>query len=117
MLRRAGYAVYGLLAVGIAAAAIAAIVAPALAQVRMPVHPGPGFMYPGGGGFRFFWVAGLFALLRAVLVVSLIVLAWKAIGARGLWARPDAATQVLRERYARGEISDDEYRKRLVTLG
>jgi len=118
MRRGSGYVFYGLLAVGIVLAALAAAAAPGLAQMRMPVHPGgPGFMYPGGGGYRFFWVAGLFALLRVALIVSVILLIWKVIGARTLWARPDAATQVLRERYARGEISDDEYRKRLVTLG
>ncbi|HLJ61142.1 MAG TPA: SHOCT domain-containing protein [bacterium] len=118
MRRGSGYAFYGLLAVGIVLAALAAAAAPGLAQVRMPIHPGgPGFTYPGGGGFRFFWIAGLFALLRVALIVSVLVLIWKAIGARTLWARPDAATQVLRERYARGEITDDEYHKRLATLG
>ncbi len=101
-----------------AATVLAAIAAPALAQVRMPLHPGPGpFPYAGPGGYRFFWIAGLFALLRVVFVVTLIVLAWKIIGNRTWWTRQDSATQILRERYARGEISDDEYRKRLATLG
>ena len=44
------------------------------------------------------------------------VVVWRLLGAGGLWHRPDSARQVLRERYARGEISEEEYRKRLSTL-
>ncbi len=114
MRRGVGYGLYALAGVAVL---VAAATAPALAQVRMPLHPGPGpYIYPGPGGVRFLWAAALFGLLRAILVVSLIVLAWKVIGARAVWTRPDPATQLLRERYARGEISDDEYRKRLAAL-
>ncbi len=109
----------------IAALLVVALALPALAQGVGPA-PGPGPYYgPGPYGPRvfgprhaapFLWAAGLFFLLRLVLLVGLILLAWRLLGARTLWHRPDPATQLLRERYARGEISEDEYRKRLATL-
>lgn len=98
----------------------------------MPGYPGygpgygPGFG-PGrmmdGGGRRFgrgpgiaASVFALMALLRFLLLVALLVIAWKVITLRWLWGRPDGAVQVIRERFARGEINEEEYRKRLVAL-
>jgi len=106
---------HALVAAGILLVAAAVLASPALAQGFAQGHR-PFAMGPGGPR-PFLWAAAVFALLRGVLLVSLIALAWKAIGARGLWHRPDTATQALRERYARGEITDDEYRKRVATLG
>jgi len=84
---------------------------PALAQgVIGPHGSGPHPFGPRAGMF------GLFLLLRAVLVIGLILLVWRALLTRSLWHRPDGATQILRERFARGEIGDEEYRKRLGTL-
>jgi len=60
--------------------------------------------------------AGVFLLLRIILVVGLVALVWRLLSARGLWHRPDTAVQVLRERYARGEIGEEEYSKRLGML-
>jgi hypothetical protein len=36
--------------------------------------------------------------------------------ARSLWHPSNSAAQILRERYARGEIAEDEYRERLGAL-
>lgn len=83
---------------------------------------GPGrMMYGGGRGFarRPGIGAAMFALgalLRFLLLIALLVIAWKVITLRSLWGRPDGALQVLRERFARGEINEEEYRKRLVAL-
>ena len=87
---------------------------------------GPGFgpgrmMYRGGRGFggRPGIAAGVFALgalLRFLLIISLLVIAWKVITLRTLWDRPDGAVQVVRDRFARGEINEEEYRKRLAAL-
>ena len=87
---------------------------------------GPGFgpgrmMYRAGRGFggRPGIAAGIFALgalLRFLLVISLLVIAWKVITLRSLWDRPDGAVQVVRDRFARGEINEEEYRKRLAAL-
>lgn len=72
----------------------------------------------GGVGILFF---GLFGLLRLLLLIGLIVLVWRVLTARGVWdrwgRRADPGAEILRERYARGEIDQDEYRKRLAGLG
>lgn len=88
-----------------------------------PYRPGfgPGRMMGGGRGFgrRPGIAAGVFALgalLRFLLGIALLVIAWKVITLRSLWARPDGAVQVVRERFARGEINEEDYRKRLVAL-
>ena len=71
-----------------------------------------------GGGML---VGGLFLLLRFLLLVGLLVLLWRVLSARSLWdrlgRRQDPGAEILRERYARGEIDQDEYRKRLAGLG
>jgi uncharacterized membrane protein len=77
--------------------------------------PGPYGRGRRGGGVA----AGIFALgalLRFLFLIALIVIAWKVITLRTLWGRPDGAVQVVRERFARGEISEEEYRKRLAAL-
>lgn len=87
---------------------------PALAQEVRPFGPRHLGAYPSG---PWMWAGlGLFLLLRVLVVTGLVVLVWRLLSARGLWHRPDTATQVLRERYARGEIGEEEYRKRLETL-
>lgn len=112
----------GVAALGLAALALVSLLPAATAA---PGYLGPGF--PGHGPFGprplgglgpWVWVAGgLVFLFRILLLIGLAVLVWRVLAARRLWQRPDQATQILRERYARGEISEDEYRKRLATLG
>ena len=92
------------------------------------LRPGPGYGRRGFGLHRFgprrfgAWMllGGLFSLLRLLLLVGLILLVWRVLNARLLWDRlghrQDPAAGILRERYARGEINEDEYRKRLATL-
>ena len=84
---------------------------PALAQGAVGPHPfGPHSFGPRPGVF------GLLLLLRALLVIGLVLLVWRALLTRSLWHRPDGAVQIVRERYARGEIGEEEYRKHLGTL-
>lgn len=77
-----------------------------------------------GMGMGWMWLVGLLVLLGVVL---LVVLAVRAIGGgitRGAGsgdaaAQPPArnrARELLDARYARGELSSDEYRERLQTL-
>jgi uncharacterized membrane protein len=76
---------------------------------------GRGRGYGRGGGIA----AGVFALqalLRFLLLIALLVIAWKVITSRTLWGRPDAAMQSLRDRFARGDIDEEEFRKRLAGL-
>lgn len=119
------------------------VVAPVLAQGGgTPPSPSPGVGAPSGPGFgpgpgyghgvfglhRFrprgfgagLLVRGVFSLLRLLLLAGLILLIWRVLNARLLWDRlgnrQDPAAGILRERYARGEITEEEYRKRLATL-
>lgn len=87
---------------------------PALAQELRPF--GPRMLGPHPAGPWFWAAAGLFFVLRLLLVIGVVAVIWRLLSARGLWSRPDSATQLLRERYARGEIGEEEYRKRLETL-
>ena len=107
-----------------AAAAVLAATLPALAQQAPPFGPRPFGPRPFGphpfGPHPFapwvFVAAGTFLALRLLLVIGLVIVVWRLVSAAGLWHRPDSATQVLRERYARGEIGEEEYRRRLSTL-
>ncbi|MGW3469617.1 SHOCT domain-containing protein [Saccharopolyspora sp. NPDC000995] len=67
-------------------------------------HSGPG------------WIFGLFFLL---LIVALIATAiWLAVRGRPRQrSGVERAKEILSERFARGEISSDEYRERLNELG
>jgi putative membrane protein len=65
-----------------------------------------------GMGFGWLWVL--------LLAVGAVALAW---GLSRAWNAPgagrdeaDRARQILRERFARGEITEEEFRQRLRTL-
>ena len=75
---------------------------------------------PWDGGMMWGWgwmlMIGLLAmLLLVVLIVGVVV----AVTRAGRPSQPDAAgraREILNERYARGEISTEEYRERLDAL-
>jgi putative membrane protein len=115
--------VYSVLTAGLTAGALAlGLALPSLAQDVGQGGPpfGPHRFGPHPFGTHplgpWMWVAGLFILLRLLLVTGLIVIVWRLVTTPAIWRRPDSAAQILRERYARGEISEDEYRKRAATL-
>jgi putative membrane protein len=115
--------VYTLLTAGVIAGTLAlGLALPGLAQDQGPAGPpfGPHRFGPMPYGPHPFgpwaWVAGLSLLLRLLLVTGLILLIWRALTTQTIWRRPDSALQILRERFARGEISEDEYHKRAATL-
>ena len=64
-------------------------------------------------GHWFILIALLFYALLAVLAVWLVL--W-AIRVAPNWVRPDNALSILRERFARGEIEQEEYEKRKAAL-
>jgi putative membrane protein len=99
-----------------AAAAWLTAAAPALAQTRaQPPYRGPGMMGDGGWGG---WLFGpLTVVLLVVAVVVLAVAAARWLGASGKTTggpQPahKTALDILKERYARGEIDSDEFREK-----
>jgi putative membrane protein len=72
------------------------------------------WMHPGMGGWGAMFMV-LNGLVLAVLVagaVFLLARGWPATGPRD----DDRAARILAERYARGEIDDEEYQRRLAGL-
>ncbi len=67
----------------------------------------------GGGGM---WLGGPLMFFFAIALVAVLV--WFAARGDCPWRRSpvDRAREILLERYARGEISDEEYRARLEKL-
>ncbi|MBB5157634.1 SHOCT domain-containing protein [Saccharopolyspora phatthalungensis] len=75
--------------------------------------PNPGWHGPPWGPG---WPIGLFFVLVVVALVATVI--WLAV--RGRPRQPSAverAREILAERFARGELSPDEYRERLHELG
>jgi len=75
-------------------------------------HPWAG---AGWGGWTWFWLAPLSAMLLIAVAVLAGWLVWRATR-KPEGVSLDRAREVLAERYARGELSGDEYRDRLSQL-
>ncbi|WP_307857172.1 SHOCT domain-containing protein [Pseudarthrobacter albicanus] len=72
----------------------------------------------GDMGLMWLWMLGWSVLLLAGLAALVWVIARLASGGgRSPDNRPGSARSILDERYARGEIDDEEYRTRRETLG
>lgn len=74
-------------------------------------------MMGSGTGMGWGWMFGALIMLGVLL---LLVLAVRAIGggvASGAPSGPARAKEVLDERYARGELTTEEYQERLRVLG
>lgn len=72
-------------------------------------------MHDGSWGGMFFWI--LFFLLFVALVIGLLIYFMrKNTSAGGQGTTSSSATNLLKERYARGEISTEEYKERLREL-
>jgi putative membrane protein len=87
----------------------ALIAAPAMAQER----PWEWGMHPGW----WMWGAGAMVMMLMMLVFWGLVIAGLVLGIRwlarqGREDRPDRALDILRERYARGEINKEEFEAR-----
>lgn len=67
-----------------------------------------------GGGFGIF--GGLMMLLFWGAIIALIVFAVRGFSTGSESGRKSDAAEILRERYARGEIDDDEYERRKAKL-
>lgn len=82
---------------------------------------GNGWMWNGGYGGGWGWVgtAVVFTLFFAVLITAIALAVRYLSGSHrdtGTGPQTRAAEDVLGERLARGEIDDDEYRRRMTAL-
>ncbi|NJC72442.1 hypothetical protein HC031_22375 [Planosporangium thailandense] len=68
----------------------------------------------GGWGYLFMIVSSL--LFWGLLITGIVVLVRHVGGSRSTGVTAARPEQILAERYARGEIDDEEYRRRLDTL-
>lgn len=79
-------------------------------------------MYFGGHMSGWGWTGAMVGMLVFWgLLIALAVAAYRALTGRGAeWRNPGPSMvdprQILAERFARGEIDEDEYRSRLATL-
>ncbi len=73
-------------------------------------------MHPAWWGMWGFGMMVLFLLFWVLVIVGLLIgIRWLIVQARGV--RHDSAHQILRERYARGEINKDEFEAKKRDLG
>jgi putative membrane protein len=68
------------------------------------------------GGWGWMWLAGVLSMLLLVAFVAVVVWAVTRSGPANRPGPTSRAREILDERYARGEISTDEYRERLDAL-
>ncbi|MEV0702582.1 SHOCT domain-containing protein [Saccharopolyspora sp. NPDC050389] len=75
--------------------------------------PNPAWHGPHGGPG---WLIGLFFLVLVAALIATVI--WLAVRGRPRQrSAVERAKEILAERFARGEISTDEYRERLTELG
>jgi uncharacterized membrane protein len=99
----------------------------ALAQTQ-PTAPqppswyGPGWMWGDGNGWQYWWICPLMMLFMFVIVgaICFFVRRSRDDGPQRWelpWRGPDhAALQILNERFARGEIKQDEYEEKRISI-
>lgn len=96
------------------------IAIPAAGSLGLAATPGVADSYEGfghmmwGGGYGM-W-GGLMMVAFWALIVGLIVFAARGFSNQPGTGNGQTATDVLRERYARGEIDEDEFERRLARL-
>lgn len=75
-----------------------------------------GHMWGWDGSWSMGW--GWFGLMHLawwlLLIVAVVLVARAVLGRR--WGQRDTALDILRERYARGEINEEEYQERKKLL-
>lgn len=104
------------LAIPISAAGAAAVLAPAWAQGQY--ESGPPVMWWAGGWFGVI-LGPLIMIVVLVLVIAAVVLVLPRVGGSGHDGAPPAckAFEILKERFARGEIDKEEFEERRRLLG
>ena len=92
----------------------------ALSLYFAPWRPGGGFGYPFFFPFHFGWLGGIFLIFIVFLIARWFLWPWR--GARGGYysyshhqQRPDAAS-IVKERYAKGEITKEQFEQMIRDL-
>lgn len=66
-------------------------------------------------GWEWAWMTLIMVIAPAVVVVTVLVLA-RAVQSDGPMSRADQPQDILAQRFARGELSEEEYRRRRDVL-
>jgi putative membrane protein len=76
-------------------------------------------MWGNGMNPAWFWLYGLLSLAAIVLLIVWTVRVFRddSTGPAGPGPDRSAARQLLDERYARGELTDEQYRQQVAELG
>ncbi len=86
----------------------------AWAQQQTGPYDGPHMW--DGGGWMFFGTLMMIVFIAAIVVVVVLMVRW--LGGTGHGAAPGrTALDILKERFARGEIDKDEFEERRRALG
>jgi putative membrane protein len=74
----------------------------------------PAFFFP----FHFGWLGGIFIILLVLLIASWVFLPWRNRNLPGSYSRPhdDGAYSILKERYAKGEITKEQFEQMMLDL-
>jgi putative membrane protein len=94
-----------------AAACLAAL--GSIAQADTGYGDGSGYGHMWGGGYGM--LGGLMMLVFWGVIIALIIVVVRSFSNKSEKMEQDP-TSILKERFARGEIDEDEYRKRKATL-
>lgn len=71
----------------------------------------------GYNGWGWMWVVGGLVVVGIVVLVVVLIRNSMAPTKAGTTAATSTPRQILDERYARGELTTEEYRERIETLG
>jgi len=96
---------------------VAATLAPVLAWAD---GPGEGYRHGmwGGGGYMFYGPVMMLLFLTVVIVIVVLVVRWLGGGQGGQSTPAGKSPQdILKERYARGEMTTKEFEERRKVLG
>jgi putative membrane protein len=113
MRRFVGWSVFGLIVlVGVSIIASLLFFGPRSSGIFYPFFPA--FFFP----FHFGWLGGIFIILVVFLIVRWAFLPWRNGSSPSSYSqnRDDSAHSILKERYAKGEITKEQFEQMMLDL-